>query len=56
MDCWKRIFWSDEAKIYKMGGDGIKYVWLADPQNFQSHIVDETLKFECECVMVGLGL
>lgn len=42
---WKRIVWSDETKINRLGSDGRKWVWKRDGEGLSDRLVSGTLKF-----------
>ena len=45
MDDWKRVWWSDETKINRLGSDGRDQVWV-DKENRQDHRrMKQTVKF-----------
>jgi hypothetical protein len=42
---WKRVIWSDEVKINRLGSDGRKYVWKEDGEGLSDRLVQGTVKF-----------
>jgi transposase len=42
---WKRVVWSDETKINRLGSDGKKWVWKKKGEGLSDRLVDGTLKF-----------
>ena len=60
---WKRVVWSDETKINRLGSDGRKWVWKKAGEGLNDRQVQGTQKFGGESLMVwgcmmweGLGL
>ena len=49
---WKKVVWSDEAKINRLGSDGRKWVWKKDGEGLSDRLVEGTLKFGGGCLMV----
>jgi transposase len=41
---WKRVIWSDETKINRMGSDGRKWCWKFPGKQLESRCVDQTVK------------
>lgn len=41
---WKRVVWSGETKINRVGSDGRNWVWKKRGKGLSDHLVDETLK------------
>ena len=33
LEDWKRVVWSDETKINRLGSDGRKWVWKKEKEN-----------------------
>jgi hypothetical protein len=42
---WKRVIWSDETKINRLGSDGRKYVWKDVGESLSDRLVEGTVKF-----------
>jgi Transposase. len=42
---WKKVFWSDEVKINRLGSDGRKYVWKEAGEGLSDQLVQGTVKF-----------
>jgi hypothetical protein len=42
---WKRVIWSDETKINRIGSDGRKWVWKQPGGALTTHHVQGTVKF-----------
>jgi DDE superfamily endonuclease len=49
---WKRIIWSDETKINRIGSDGKQWVWKQVGQGLIDHEVQGTVKFGGGNIMV----
>ena len=50
---WKRVVWSDETKINRLGSDGKKWVWKKQGENrVGDRLVEGTMKFGGGSVMV----
>ena len=45
MEDWKRIVWSDETKINRLGSDGRKWVWKEVGEPLSDRLVESTVKF-----------
>ncbi len=45
MDDWKRVVWSDETKINRLGSDGRKWVWKKAGEGLSDRLVQGTQKF-----------
>ena len=45
VDDWKRVVWSDETKINRLGSDGRKYVWIRPGEGLTDRTVQGTVKF-----------
>ena len=41
---WKRVVWSDETKINRVGSDGRKWVWKKQGEGLSDRLVEGTLK------------
>ena len=42
---WKRVIWSDETKINRIGSDGKKWVWKKKGERLSDRLVEGTVKF-----------
>ena len=42
---WKRVVWSDETKINRLGSDGRKWVWKKAGEGLSDRLVEGTVKF-----------
>ena len=42
---WKKVVWSDETKINRMGSDGRKWVWKKEGEGLSDRLVERTFKF-----------
>ena len=42
---WKKVVWSDETKINRLGSDGRKWVWKKSGEGLSNRTVQGTLKF-----------
>jgi transposase len=42
---WKKVVWSDETKINRLGSDGCKWVWKRPGERLNDRLVEGTLKF-----------
>jgi transposase len=42
---WKRVVWSDETKINRLGSDGRKWVWKRPGEGLSDRLVEGTVKF-----------
>jgi transposase len=49
---WKRVVWSDETKINRLGSDGRKWVWKKAGEGLSERTVEGTVKFGGGCIMV----
>ena|SRR5947199_6012427 len=49
---WKKVVWSDETKINRLGSDGRKWVWKKAGESLSNRLVQETQKFGGGSVMV----
>ena len=52
MEDWKRVVWSDETKINRLGSDGRKWAWKRPGEGLSDRLVKGTLKFGGGSVMV----
>lgn len=48
---WKRVVWSDETKINRVGSDRRKWVWKKQGEGLSDCLVDGTLKYGAGCLM-----
>lgn len=44
IDDWRRVVWSDETKINRMGSDGRKWVWKRPGEGLSKRLVDQKVK------------
>jgi transposase len=49
---WKRVVWSDETKINRLGSDGRKWAWKRAGEGLSDRLVQGTVKFGGGSVMV----
>ena len=52
MEDWKRVLWSDETKINRIGSDGHEYVWKRKGKELTFREVQDTVKFGGGSLMV----
>jgi hypothetical protein len=52
LEDWKRVIWSDETKINRLGSDGRKWVWKEVEEQLNDRVVEGTVKFGGGNVMV----
>jgi hypothetical protein len=52
LEDWKKVVWSDETKINRMGSDGRKWVWKKAGEALSDRLVEGTKKFGGGSVMV----
>ena len=52
MEDWKRVLWSDETKINRIGSDGHEYVWKRKGKKLTFREVQGTVKFGGGSLMV----
>jgi hypothetical protein len=52
MEDWKKVVWSDETKINRLGSDGRKWVWKKAGEALSNRLVEGTKKFGGGSVMV----
>ena len=45
LEDWKRVIWSDETKINRLGSDGRKWVWKQVGEGLSDRLVEGTTKF-----------
>jgi hypothetical protein len=49
---WKKVIWSDETKVNRLGSDGRKWVWKKAGEGLSDRLVEGTLKYGGGSVMV----
>jgi len=49
---WKKVIWSDETKINRLGSDGCKWVWKKPGEGLSDRLVDGTIKFGGGSMMI----
>jgi transposase len=49
---WKRVIWSDETKINRLGSDGRKWVYKRSGESLSDRLVEGTLKFGGGSIMM----
>lgn len=52
LEDWKRVVWSDEAKVNRLGSDGRKWVWKKSNEGLNDRCIEETMKFGGGSLMV----
>ncbi len=52
LEDWKRVVWSDETKVNRLGSDGRKWVWKRVGEPLSDRLVQVTKKFGGGSVMV----
>ena len=52
IDDWKRVIWSDETKISRLGSDGRLWYWKKPGERLKRQHVRETLKYGGGSLMV----
>jgi transposase len=52
IDDWKRVIFSDETKVCRLGSDGRKWCWKIPGSALQSNLVNPTVKFGGGSIMV----
>lgn len=52
MEDWKRIVWSDETKINRLGSDGRLWCWAKPGEGLNSHTITPTVKHGGGSLMV----
>ena len=50
---WKRVIWSDETKINRLGPDGKKWVWKRLGEGLNDRLVQGTVKFGGSLIIWG---
>jgi transposase len=45
LEDWKKVIWSDETKINRLGSDGRKWAWKRPGEGLSDRLVEGTLKF-----------
>ena len=49
---WKRVIWSDETRINRIGSDGQEYVWKRKKEGLIAREVQGTVKFGGGSLMI----
>src|SRR6266566_3102842 len=49
---WRRVVWSDETKINRLGSDGCKWVWKRPGEKLSDKLVEGTVKFGGGSIMI----
>ena len=49
---WRRVVWSDETKINRLGSDGKKWAWKKAGEGLSDTLVEGTVKFGGGSVML----
>jgi hypothetical protein len=44
LEDWKRVIWSDETKVNRIGSDGRKWIWKRPGEKLSKRLVQETVK------------
>ena len=52
LEGWKRVVWSDESKINRLGSDGRKWLWKKSREGLSDRTVEGTLKFGGGSLMI----
>ena len=52
MEDWKRVIWSDETKINRIGSNGQEYVWEKKEEGLIAREIQGIVKFEGGSLMV----
>ena len=52
MEDWKCVVWSDQTKINRIGSHGRKWVWKRAGESLSDRLVEGTVKFGGESVMM----
>jgi len=52
LEDWKKVVWSDETKINRMGSDGRQWVWKKAGEGLSDRVVEGTRKFGGGCLMM----
>ena len=45
LEDWKKVVWSNETKINRLGSDGCKWVWKKAGEGLSDRLVEGTVKF-----------
>jgi len=45
VDDWKRVVWTDETKVNRLGSDGKWWVWKREGKGLNDRLVQGTVKF-----------
>jgi hypothetical protein len=49
---WKKVVWSDETKINRLGSDGRKWLWKKAGEGLSDRLVEGTKKFGSGSLMI----
>lgn len=49
---WKRVVWSDETKINRVGSDGVEWAWKREDEGISDRLVQPTVKFGGGSIMI----
>jgi len=52
LEDWKKVVWSDETKVNRLGSDGRKWMWKKQGEGLSNRVVEGTVKFGGGSVMV----
>ncbi|KAI5115405.1 hypothetical protein M0805_004187 [Coniferiporia weirii] len=52
LEDWKKVVWSDETKVNRLGSDGKKWAWKQSGQGLSDRLVEGTLKFGGGSIMI----
>ena len=52
LEDWKKVVWSDEAKINHLRSDGRRLVWKKAGEGLSDRLVEGTLKFGGHSLMI----
>ena len=52
VDDWKRVVWSDETKINRLGSDGRLWVWKMPGESLNPRLIQPTVKYGGGSVML----
>lgn len=58
LENWKRVIWSDETKINRIGSDGRKWIWKRPEEKLNKRLVQKTVKHRggiCHEKRLGIG-
>jgi len=45
VDDWKRVVWTNETKVNRLGSDGKQWVWKREGEGLNNRLVQGTVKF-----------